>query len=130
MPLFLCNPKSSFYSNLIQLSLQQMAVKEACTPALPSLLPFPLTPVPHTVPQTATLILRCFHPHLIASSFFCHLFQNFLFRLIYINAVKQDLSAECLLHLFLFRVHHFADKGTWTCSLVGFFYLSRGPWQQ
>lgn len=120
MPLFLCNPTSSFYYNLIQLSPQQMAVREACTPALLSLLPFPLTPHPLMAPQTAALMLRCLHPHLIASSFFHHLLQNVLFSLIYVNAVEQDLSAERLLHLLLFHVHHFADKGTWTCSPVGF----------
>lgn len=47
MPLFLSNPKSSFYYNLIQLSLQQMTVREACTRALQSLVPFPFTPPPY-----------------------------------------------------------------------------------
>lgn len=45
MPLFLCNPQSSFCSNLIQLSWQQEAERRhAHSPA--ELLPFPLTPSP------------------------------------------------------------------------------------
>lgn len=84
--------------------------------------PFPTYPRPHMAPQTAVLMCWCLHPHLIVSSFSCDLFQNILFRLIYISAVNWDLRVEWLLHLLLFHVHHIADKGTWACSLVGFFY--------
>lgn len=53
MPLFLCNPQSSFYSNLIQLSGQQEAegrqAHQHCWAA-----PFPTHPQPWRVPQTPT----------------------------------------------------------------------------
>lgn len=54
MPLFLCNPKSSFCCNLIHLSLQHLALRGPCTPVL-SLLLSHLPPI--TVPQTAAPVL-------------------------------------------------------------------------
>lgn len=72
MPLFLCNPHSSFYSNLIQLSRQQEAegrhAHQHCWAA-----PFPTHPQPWRVPQTPTPMEQ--HPAfpVIYSKTFCAL---------------------------------------------------------
>lgn len=96
MPLFLCNPQSSFCSNLIQLSRQQEAEGSMHTALLSCSLSH-LPPAPYSASNT--------HPHGTASSFSCHLFQNILFSLIYISPVKQDLGAVPWPHLLLSRVH-------------------------
>lgn len=108
MPLFLCNPQSSFCSNAIQLSGQQEAEGRH---------PHQHCSLSHSppAPQSASNT----HPHGTASSFSSHWFQNFLCSLIYISPVKQDLSVESWLQ-HLSPVHHMLTEVLGPAAWWGF----------